>query len=81
MLRLPMIKSLTDLNPGDAGIVIGLSGDLPLQSRLVEMGILPGSPIRLVKKAPLNGPLALKVRDYYISVRLDEARSIQVEVE
>lgn len=76
-----MIKALPELLPGESGTVFGLVGDLPLQSRLVEMGILPGSPIRLVKKSPFNGPLALKVRDYYISVRLDEAQSIQVEVE
>ena len=75
-----MIKALTDLNPGESGIVKGLSGDLPLQSRLVEMGILPGTPIRMVKKSPFHGPLALKVRNYYISVRLVEAQSIQVEV-
>jgi len=75
-----MIVPLTDLNPGDSGTVKGLSGDLPLQSRLVEMGILPGTQVRLVKKSPFGGPLAIKVRNYYISVRLDEAHSIQVEI-
>lgn len=75
-----MIIPLTQMKLGISGTVTGLTGDLPLQSRLVEMGILPGTPIRLVRVAPFKGPLALKIRDYYVSVRLEEAQSIQVEV-
>ena len=51
------IKTLNSLIPGETAIVDQFTAELPLQSRLVEMGILPGVELRLVKKAPFNGPL------------------------
>jgi len=59
--------------------IMGFTGDMPFQTRLVELGILPGVRIRVVKSAPLNGPVELKVRDYYISIRKKDANHIQVE--
>lgn len=49
-----------------------------LQSRLVEMGILPGTEIRMIKRTPFNGPLEFKVRDYYVSVRKNDAAHIEI---
>ena len=72
------LKSLFDLNPGEEAVIQGFQNDLPLQSRLVEMGILPGVEIRLVKKSPFNGPVALKVRGYYVSIRSEDAGNILV---
>ncbi|MEE8437346.1 MAG: FeoA family protein [Candidatus Neomarinimicrobiota bacterium] len=68
--------SLGDLKPGETGIIAGFSGVLELQSRLVEMGLLKGTFIKLIKKTPFNGPLEIKVRDYYVSLRLEDARHI-----
>jgi Fe2+ transport system protein FeoA len=54
-------------------------GDMELQSRLVEMGILPGISIRRIKTAPMNGPIELKVRDYHVSLRQNDARNILIK--
>ena len=72
------LKSLFDLNPGEKAVIQGFQQEMPLQSRLVEMGILPGVEIRLVKKTPVNGPVALKVRGYYVSIRSEDAANILV---
>ncbi len=70
--------TINNLKPGDKAAIVGFNGDLQLQARLVEMGLLPGIEIRLVKTAPLSGPVELKVRDYYISIRRKDAGKIQV---
>ena len=51
------IKQLHQLLPGESAQIISFHKDLTLQSRLVEMGILPGVEIRLLKKGPFNGPI------------------------
>ncbi len=75
-------KKLTvvDLNPGDVATIRGFNGSLDLQSRLVEMGILPGILIRLIKPSFFGGPCQLKVRGYYVSLRKNDAADIIVSL-
>ncbi|HEV8587932.1 MAG TPA: ferrous iron transport protein A [Pyrinomonadaceae bacterium] len=46
--------------------------------RLMEMGVVPGAPVRVVKAAPLGDPIQVCVRDYHLALRRFEAKSIQV---
>ena len=71
--------TLFDLIDGEIATVQSFTGEMELQSRLVEMGILPGIRVRRIKTAPLNGPIELKVRNYHISIRQDDARNIIIE--
>jgi len=71
--------TLLDLRPGDTAAIVSFLGDLEVQSRLVEMGILPGVRFRLVKVAPMKGPVELKIRDYYVSLRQSDAAHIEVQ--
>ena len=73
------IKTLNSLLPGETAIVDQFTAELPLQARLVEMGILPGVELRLVKKAPFNGPLEFKIRGYHILLRCKDASQILVQ--
>jgi len=73
------VRTLNSLIPGETAIVDQFTAELPLQSRLVEMGILPGVELRLVKKAPFNGPLEFKIRGYYILLRWKDAGQILVQ--
>jgi len=68
-----------DLHRGDTGVVKSFLGGLDSQSRFLEMGILPGVELRLVKIAPLGGTIELKVRDYYLSIRHQDALNIVIE--
>ncbi len=70
---------LIQAHPGDILKVSGFSEEGKLTSRLVEMGILPGVILRLIKIAPLKGPIEVKVRGYYVSIRQDDAQCIIVE--
>ena len=65
---MPM-KSLNNLEPGNTAVIRGFKGDSRLQSRLVEMGVLLGEKVRLIKKTPFQGPLEVKIRSYHLSLR------------
>ena len=72
------IKQLHYLQPGETAQIISFSPELTVQSRLVEMGILPGVKIRLMKKGPFKGPIEIKVRGYEVALRLRDAMQINV---
>jgi ferrous iron transport protein A len=68
--------TLDELKAGETAVIKRFSGNLELQSRLVEMGLLVGTRLRVVKKAPFGGPVELKVRDYYVTLRREDASQI-----
>ncbi|MGY8780589.1 MAG: FeoA family protein [Fidelibacterota bacterium] len=70
---------LTDLNPGESGVINGIKGDTHLQNRLVELGLLSGIQVRMVKQAPFKGPVEIKFRDSYLSIRWKDAREIELK--
>lgn len=70
---------LSDLQPGDRAIIRALPQDQLLATRLREMGLLPGTEIIYIRKAPLGDPLEIKVRGYSLSLRMKEASLISVE--
>ena len=49
--------------------------------RLMEMGLVPGAPVRVVKTAPLGDPIQVCVHNYHLALRRTEARSIKVIIE
>ena len=72
------MTTLADLKPGQKALVTGFTGeDVP--GRLMEMGLLPGTPIELVRLAPLGDPMDVRVRGYHLSLRRHEARCVLVE--
>jgi len=76
-----MNRSLADLRPGQAAEIVSLECDRRVSRRLMEMGLLPGTRVRLIREAPLGDPLELKVRGYALSVRRAEANRIRARQE
>lgn len=70
--------TLNDLQPGQSGTVLTVTGDDAISRRLMEMGILDGEVIELVGRAPLGDPLDFVVRGYHLSLRADEARRVEI---
>jgi DtxR family Mn-dependent transcriptional regulator len=74
----------SDLNlikPGKSGFITRILGKSDLKRRLYEMGITTGQKITVVKAAPLDDPIEIKVRNYNLSLRREEAANILVEPE
>ena len=74
------LKTLSNLSEGEMAVIQSFNEDLNLQSRLVEMGILPGVAIRIIKKAPFRGPVEFKIRNYEVSLRYEDADNVLVEI-
>lgn len=75
-----MSRTLDSLKPGDAGVVKALDCDPEAAHRLMEMGLLPGTPIKVVRFAPLGDPIEIVMRGYHFSLRKAEAAGILVDV-
>lgn len=72
-------ESLAGLSIGSSATVRRVSGGRPIVRRLLEMGLVPGTRVTLRRVAPLGDPLELRVRNYSLSIRRDEALGIEVE--
>jgi len=48
--------------------------------RLMEMGLVPGAPVSVIRSAPMGDPLQIRIRDYHLALRRGEARMISVVV-
>ncbi len=67
---------LNDLRPGQRGKIAGWVGDPP--TRLLELGLLPGTEVEVVRLAPLGDPMDVRVRGCHLTLRQDEAELIEI---
>lgn len=72
------IMTLNDLEYGRTASVVAVRGNCPVSKRLMEMGIVPGTPVRKIKSAPFGDPIQIRVRNYCLAVRRSEAERIEV---
>ena len=71
-------QSLTSLQVGAAGVVTEIKIPPTDRARLLEMGLLVGTPVQLVRFAPMGDPVEIKVRGYNLTIRKHEAEQIFV---
>lgn len=71
--------SLGELRPKERGIIVKVGGQGPVHRRILDMGVVPGTQVEVVKVAPLGDPVELLIRGYHLSLRKEEAREIFVE--
>jgi ferrous iron transport protein A len=74
----PAAVSLDRLRAGAPARVLAVRGTGAVARRLMEMGVVPGAPVRVVKAAPLGDPLEVRVRNYHLALRRSEAETISV---
>jgi ferrous iron transport protein A len=71
-------RVLSSLSIGESGIVSKVTGEAGLKRRILEMGLVPGTQIRVERKAPLNDPVSVWFRGYELSLRVEEANAVLV---
>ena len=71
--------TLDKLSPGSEAIIESFTDD-DIKLKLLEMGCLPGEKITVVRLAPLGDPIAVSVSGYLLSMRRDEAASVEVKL-
>lgn len=75
----PSCTQLDRLPVGEIGFVVAVEGDDPLAIRLLEMGLTPGTRVRVAGRAPFGDPLELELRSYRLSIRRSEAARVTVQ--
>ena len=72
--------TLNQMIKGQTARITHISGEDAISIRLMEMGLIDGEQVQLLGKAPLGDPLEFAVRGYRLSLRLNEAKCVEVEI-
>ena len=72
--------TLNELKVGDSAVITAVGGEGALRCRLLDMGLIPRTVVTLQKRAPLGDPLEIRLRGYELTLRVEEAQNITVEV-
>lgn len=76
----PTRAALHELKVGQRGIVVRVGGRGPIRRRMMDMGLVTGAEVKVVRVAPLGDPVEFEVKGYSLSLRKSEARNVFVEV-
>ncbi len=75
-----MVEStLNDLRPGEKARIVKVLAKGTVRRKLMDMGLVPGSEIQVVRTAPLGDPIEFRIKGYSLSMRRQEAVNIVVE--
>lgn len=72
------VRRLDQLVPGERGVILHLDPAAGLERRLMELGLVPGTPVEVVRRAPFGDPVEIRVRDVSLSLRRTETSHIHV---
>ena len=72
--------TLNELKIGDSAAITAVGGEGALRCRLLDMGLIPKTRVRIQKVAPMGDPIEIHIRDYELTIRKDDASQIEVEV-
>lgn len=70
--------TINDLQIGEQGCISHVGGEGPLRLRFLDMGLIPGTKVKLQKVAPMGDPIQIQVRGYELTIRRDDAKLIDI---
>ncbi len=70
--------NLRELKPGQSAVITAVGGDGALRQHFLDMGVIPGAEITLMKYAPMGDPMELRLHGYELTLRLADAEKIGV---
>ena len=73
------VLKLSELKTGESAVIQNVGGQGELRQHFLDMGIIPGAEVTLVKFAPMGDPMELQVHGYELTLRLSEAEKIQIQ--
>jgi Fe2+ transport system protein FeoA len=78
-MDLLMVKKLSELEPGYTGVVVKIAGDASTRRRIMDMGVVRKSTIKVIRRAPLGDPVEFEIKDYNLTLRKRDAENVLVE--
>ena len=73
------MRKLAELKPGEKGKVAAVAGEKDAARRLMDLGLIRGTTVEVVRTAPLGDPIEVRLRGFMLSLRRAEAEHITVE--
>ena len=73
--------TLNELKVGENAVITAVGGEGALRCRLLDMGLIPRTRVTLQKVAPMGDPIEIMVRGYELTLRVDDAKKIEVRAE
>jgi len=70
--------TLDELKPGQKTVILTVGGSGALRCRLLDMGLIPGTYVKLIKRAPMGDPIEILLRGYELTLRNEDASLITV---
>ena len=70
--------TIDDLKIGEGATITCVGGEGPLRLRFLDMGLIPGTFVRLQKVAPMGDPIQIQLRGYELTIRREDARQIEI---
>ena len=72
--------TLRELEAGESALITKIGGEGALRQHFLDMGLIPGTKVKVIKFAPMGDPMEVKLRGYGLTLRLDDAAKIEVDV-
>ena len=70
--------TLAQLPDGKSGVITAVGGEGALRCRLLDMGLIPRTAVTVQKVAPMGDPIQIRLRDYELTLRKEDAENIQL---
>ena len=71
--------TLKELKPGRSAVVTAVGGEGRLRQHFLDMGVIPGAEVTVIKLAPMGDPMELRLHGYELTLRLDDAAKIEIQ--
>ena len=73
-----VIKKLSEIKQGQSAYIEKVGGEGALRQHLLDMGVIPGAHVKLIKFAPMGDPMELRIHGYELTLRLADAEKIEI---
>ena len=70
--------TLNELEIGKSAVIVSVGGQGALRQHFLDMGVIPGTEVTMVKLAPMGDPMELRIHGYELTLRLNDAREIGI---
>ncbi|MEM7182171.1 MAG: FeoA family protein [Spirochaetota bacterium] len=71
--------TLSEIKPQESCVICKILGENSIHKSFIEMGLIPGEKIHILKIAPFKGPIEVRIADYNVALRRSEAEKILVK--
>lgn len=70
---------LNELKAGQSAVVTAVGGQGALRRHFLDMGLIPGAEVKMIKLAPMGDPMELQIHGYELTLRLEDAKNIEID--